>query len=165
VRRPGPALLLPLILAGAAHAAPAAPAFALRLLDTTRTFDSRSVLGRRVLVVRFQASWCKPCVAEAPGLERLYQRYRRRDVEVIGIQVQDTAADARKFLHAHNATYRAGLDPRLTVANRFGVTGTPFTVVIDREGRLAAQIRGESAVRRLPAILDRLLPPGRSSRP
>jgi cytochrome c biogenesis protein CcmG/thiol:disulfide interchange protein DsbE len=159
VGRLGPGLLLPLVLAGAAHAGPPAPAFTLRLLDSTRVFDSRDVLGRRVLVVRFQASWCRPCVEEAPALERLYQRYRRRAVDVIGVQVQDTASDARRFLHAHNATYRAGLDPRLTVANRFGFTGTPFTVVIDRQGTLVARISGESAVRRLPAILDRLAAP------
>ncbi len=140
-------------------AAPVAPVFTLRLLDSRGTFDSRDALEKKVVVVRFQASWCRPCAREAPALERLYERYRRRGVEVIGVQVQDTAADARRFLHDHGATYPAGLDPRLTVANRFGLRGTPYTVVIGRDGLVAARIHGESAVRRLPRILEPLLQP------
>jgi thioredoxin-like negative regulator of GroEL len=76
---------------------------------------------------------------------------------VIGVQVQDTAVDARRFLRTHGATYLAGLDPHLTVANRFGLRGTPYTVVIGRDGRVVARIHGESAVRRLPRILDPLV--------
>ena len=158
------AVPLALTLAVPAVAAPAAPAFTLRLLDSRRTFDSRDAIEKKVLVVRFQASWCRPCVREAPGLERLYERYRPLGVEVVGVQVQDTPADARRFLHAHRATYPAGLDPRLTVANRFGMKGTPYTVVISRAGRLVAQIRGESALTRLPGILDPLTTPARGGR-
>jgi len=49
------------------------------------------------------------------------------------------------------------LDPRLTIANRFGFNGTPYTVVVDRRGEMVARIHGESAVTRLPRILDGLL--------
>lgn len=159
MRRLAPATLLVLLSALPAHAVPVAPAFTLRLLDSRRTLDSRDLLEKKVLVVRFQASWCRPCVREAPELERLYERYRARDVEVVSVQVQDSAADARRFLRAHRATYPAGLDPRLTIANRFGFRGTPYTVVISRGGRLVARLHGESAVRRLPRILDPLLRP------
>jgi peroxiredoxin len=141
------------------QAAPVAPVFTLRLLDSRGTFDSRDALEKKVVVVRFQASWCRPCAREGPALERLYERYRRRGVEVIGVQVQDTAADARRFLHDHGATYPAGLDPRLTVANRFGLKGTPYTVVIGRDGKVVTRIHGESAVRQLPRILEPLLQP------
>ena len=102
---------------------------------------------------------------EAPGLERLYKKYRPLGVEVVGVQVQDTAAAARRFLHAHGATYPAGLDPRLTVANRFGMKGTPYTVVISRAGDLVAQVRGASALTRLPGILDPLVASARGPSP
>jgi peroxiredoxin len=141
-----------------------APAFTLRLLGSAAVFDSRSALEKKILVVRFQASWCRPCAREAAALERFYRRYRRFGVEVVGIHVQDAGPDARRFLRAHGGTYPAGLDPRLTVSNRFGVEGTPYTVVIAQDGELVARIRGESAVRRLPAIvapLTRPAPPAR----
>ncbi|MBI2154627.1 MAG: TlpA family protein disulfide reductase [Candidatus Rokubacteria bacterium] len=136
-----------------------APAFTLRLLDGKKTLDSRAYLGKQVLVVRFQASWCKLCVREAPGFERAYRKYKPRGVEFVGIQVQDTTADARKFLQAHEASYPAGVDPTLKIANRFGFKGTPFTVVISRKGEMVARIHGSADEARLARALDPLVRP------
>ena len=56
-----------------------------------------------------------------------------------------------------NLTYPVALDPRLTLGNRFGFKGTPYTVVIDRKGEMVERLSGEGAVRRLPQMLDGLL--------
>src|SRR5207249_11905310 len=86
-------------------AAPAAPAIRVRLLDSGETFDSRLLLGKKVLVVRFQASWCKMCAAQAASVQRVYERYQDRDVEFLALHVEDTERDARRFLRAHRTTY------------------------------------------------------------
>lgn len=140
-----------------AWAAPAAPGFRVRTLDGKRTVDSRELIGKRIVVVRFQASYCKPCAKESPALARVADRYRARGVEVLALHVQDTATDARRFVTANRVTYPVALDPRLTIGNRFGFKGTPYTVVIDRKGEMVARIHGQSAVARLPRILDELL--------
>ena len=114
-----------LLAAGPAAAAPAAPAFTVTLLDGSGHFDSRAQLGKQVLVVRFQASWCKVCNQEAAMFERIYKKYRTSGVELVSVQVQDTEADARHFLEANKTTYPAGLDPRLKIANRFGFRAHP----------------------------------------
>jgi cytochrome c biogenesis protein CcmG, thiol:disulfide interchange protein DsbE len=145
------------LAASPALAAPPAPAFTLRLVDGSGKLDSRALIGKKVVVVRFQASWCKVCVEEAPGIQRLWEKYRASGVEVVGIQVQDTAADALRFLSAHGATYPAGLDPRLTIANRFGFKGTPYTVVIDKRGEMVARIHGRADEARLSRVLDPLI--------
>lgn len=146
-----------LALASGVAAAPAAPGFRVRLLDSGRTVDSRELIGKKVLVLRFQASYCKPCARESAGLARLAARYRARDVEVLAIHVQDTAADARSFMRTNRVSYPVALDPRLTMGNQFGFKGTPYTVVVDRKGEIVARIVGQSAVTKLPAILDALL--------
>jgi cytochrome c biogenesis protein CcmG/thiol:disulfide interchange protein DsbE len=151
------AVLFLTFLTAPALAAPSAPAFTLTLLDDAGTFDSRALIGKKVLVVRFQASWCKVCAAEAPGIERLYEKYGPRGVEVVGVHIQDTAADARRFLKAHGATYPAGLDPHLTIAGRFGFKGTPYTVVINKKGDMIARIRGRTDEARLRRVLDPLV--------
>ena len=145
-----------------AWAHPAAPAFTLRLLDGKTTLDSRAYLGKSVLVVRFQASWCKVCVREAPGFERAYRKYKPLGVEFVGIQVQDTETDARKFLKAHDATYPTGLDPALKIANRFGFKGTPYTVVISRKGETMTRIQGPADEARLARAIDPLLAPAKN---
>jgi peroxiredoxin len=151
--------LLTVLLLGAApvtHAAPTAPGFKVKTLDG-RSFDSKELIGKKVVVLRFQASYCKPCVRESPELSRVVERYRDRDVQIIAIHVQDTATDTQRFVKRTNVTYPIALDPRLTLGNRFGFRGTPFTVVIDRKGEIAARVHGEGAVRRLPRTLDGLL--------
>lgn len=155
-RRP---LTLALLLAVAtlAEAAPAAPGFRVKTFDGRQTIDSRELIGKKIVVLRFQASYCKPCVKESAALNRVADRYRDRDVEILAIHVQDTAADVRKFMRANKVTYPVALDPRLTLGNRFGFKGTPYTVVIDRKGEMVERLSGEGAVRRLPQTLDGLL--------
>jgi peroxiredoxin len=111
-------------------------------------------MGKRVVVLRFQASYCTPCVRESAAFSRLTERYARRGVDVLALHVQDTAADVRRFMRAHKPNYAIALDPRLVVGNRFHVKGTPYTVVIDRKGEIIARLSGEGAPQRLPRILD-----------
>lgn len=144
-------------LGAVAWAAPAAPGFRVRTLDGKRTVDSRELIGKKIVIVRFQASYCKPCARESPALARLADRYRARGVEVLAIHVQDTATDVRRFVTANKITYPVALDPKLTIGNRFGFKGTPYTVVVDKKGEIVARIHGQSAVARLPRILDGLL--------
>ena len=156
------ALALALVTVVPAHAAPAAPGFRVRLLDSPRTFDSREMMGKKVVVLRFQASYCKPCVSEAEVFSRLVERYRDREVEFLALHVQDTTVDVRRFARDQHVNYALALDPKLTIGNRYGVKGTPYTVVIDRKGEIVARLPGESAVTRLPRILDETLRRGAS---
>ena len=145
-----------LALTSTVAAAPAAPGFKVRLLDG-RSLDSRDLIGKKILVLRFQASYCKPCARESPALARLTERYRGRGVEVLAVHVQDAVVDVRRFMRANKVTYPVALDPKLTIGNRYGFKGTPYTVVVDRQGEIVARLLGESAVTRLPRVLDEIL--------
>ncbi len=97
--------------------------------------------GRWVLV-NLWASWCVPCRREAPVLERFQRRYRRRDVTVLGIDVQDNSDDALAFLRDHPTTYpqlRSVGDER---SDAFGSTGVPENFLVDPRGRLMLIWRG-----------------------
>lgn len=156
------ALAALLSLASTVAGAPAAPGFKVRLLDG-RELDSRDLIGKKVLVLRFQASYCKPCVRESAALARLNERYRDRDVEVVAIHVQDAPVDVRRFIRTNKVTYPVALDPKLVIGNRYGFKGTPYTVVVDRRGEVVARMHGTSVVSRLPRMLDDILakePPG-----
>jgi thiol-disulfide isomerase/thioredoxin len=157
VRAIAPLLAALTLFASAAAAAPAAPGFRVRLLDSGKTIDSRELIGKKILVLRFQASYCKPCARESPALARLADRYRARNVEFLAIHVQDTAADARAFVKSNKVSYPVALDPRLIMGNQYGFPGAPYTVVVGRNGEIAAKMVGESAVTKLPRVLDDLL--------
>jgi hypothetical protein len=76
---------------------------------------------------------------------------------MVALHVQDTPTDTRNFIRRNKVNYPVALDPKLTIGNTFGFKGTPYTVVIDQKGEMAAQIHGPGAVGRLPRILDDLL--------
>lgn len=145
-------------MAGAAVAAPAAPGFKVTTIDG-RTIDSRELIGKKVIVLRFQASYCKPCVKESAALGRVAERYKDRDVVIVAIHVQDTMSDVRRFVNANNVTYPVAVDPRLNLGNRYGFKGSPYTVVIDRKGEIVQRLAGAGVPSRLPKLLDSLLKP------
>jgi cytochrome c biogenesis protein CcmG/thiol:disulfide interchange protein DsbE len=97
--------------------------------------------GRWVLV-NLWASWCIPCRQEAPDLDRFAQRYRRRGISVLGINVQDNSDDALAFLRE----YRVGYPQLRSVGDErsaaFGSTGVPENFLVDPRGRLALIWRG-----------------------
>ena len=109
------------------------------------------------LVLRFQGSWCKTCTAQAPAIQRLAEKYRSRDVEVIGVHVNDTAAEARAWRKRYKQTYGAVLDPGARMASRFGFKLAPYTVVIDKRGEIVKRITGSADEARLTKLLDPLL--------
>jgi peroxiredoxin len=151
------ALALLAAAAAPAVAVPAAPPFTARFLDDGREFDSRALIGKKVLVLRFQGSWCKTCTAQAASIQRLAEKYGPRDVEVIGVHVNDTATEARAWRKRYRQTYPAALDQGARVATRFGFKRAPYTVVIDKRGEMVARITGSADEARIAKVLDPLL--------
>lgn len=118
-----------------------APDFTLPRLDREGTLTFSSLRGN-VVVVNFWASWCAPCKDEAPELEAAWQRWRSRDVVVLGIDAQDFTGDARRFMRRYRLTYPVVRDGSGKVVAKYGVQGFPETFFVDREGRIVEHFQG-----------------------
>ncbi len=96
------------------------------------------------------ASWCVPCITEAPVLLRLKQA----GVHVEGIAVRDTAADLLQFLARNGDAYdRIGSDRESRVQLSIGGSGVPESFVIDGKGRIVMQHIGDIETRDIPGIV------------
>ena len=117
-----------------------APSFALTSLDGATV--SLVELRGHPLIVNFWASWCLPCRAEAPLLQRAATDFAGRGVQVLGIVYQDSAENARAFMREYGQTYPGLLDPDGRTALDYGVFGIPETYFIDRAGRIVSKQTG-----------------------
>ena len=99
------------------------------------------------------ASWCLPCIAEAPQLERL----QRSGAEIVGIAIRDRPEDVARFLAQHGNPYAAiGADDLSEVQLGIGSSGVPETFVIDGGGRITYQHIGDVRARDVPILLAEL---------
>ena len=111
------------------------------------------------VVVNFWASWCGPCVTEAPALRRVAQAYEAR-VHFVGVNVKDQVAAARSFEQQNKIPYPSWDDEAASIAASFGGIGPaalPSTIVLDAEHRVAARLFGAVDEPRLSAQLDSVL--------
>lgn len=118
-------------------------------------------LRGEVVVVNVWGSWCGPCRVEAPVLARVSQEYRERGVSFVGVNVKDNRAAAVVFEEEHGITYPSieDTDGRavLALSQYVPASAVPVTLVLDRDGRVAARVLGAVREATLTALLDSTL--------
>ncbi len=117
------------------------------IVGTTLDGDQLDVadLRGRVVVLNSWASWCAPCREEAPAFVALSEGSNPDDVTVVGLNVTDDDAAARGFVDDYGVPYPSIVDGDGAILRTIpGVppSSLPSTVILDREGRIAARIVG-----------------------
>ena len=99
------------------------------------------------------ASWCLPCIAEAPHLENL----KRQGADIVGVAIRDRPEDVARFLAQHGNPYsRIGRDDLSEVQLAIGSSGVPETFVIDGQGVIRYQHIGDVRASDVPVLLAEL---------
>ena len=110
----------------------------------------------QVAVVNVWASWCSPCRAEMPALTALSEK--NLDVQFMGILTRDNLANAEVFARQLGVPYPNFIDDSLLLGfrNTLPANAIPTTVVLDKQGRVAARISGPVTVGGLSDLIERL---------
>jgi thiol-disulfide isomerase/thioredoxin len=141
---------------GWSSAGAAEPAVTLQMLDGSSV--PLEGLKGRVVLVNFWATWCPPCRAEMPGIEKVYEAKRGDGFLVVGVSLDQTPpAEVAAFLKNHAITYPVAMGDAASIAGFGGVSSLPTSFLIDRKGRVRYTVQGMFAGVTLRAAVDRLL--------
>jgi thiol-disulfide isomerase/thioredoxin len=117
----------------------------------------------KVVVLNMWGSWCAPCRAEAPNLEAVSKQLKDKDVQFVGVNTRDTSVqNARAFEKDMGITFPSLYDPTGKLMLRFA-KGTlnpqavPSTLVIDRDGKIAARSLAALSESKLRKMIDPVL--------
>ena len=131
--------------AAKAPAQPQAPAFTLPALGSSGHSGGHISLAGfagKPLIINFFASWCEPCQKETPLLARFY-RTAHGSITLIGVDANDKASAALKFIHAAGVSYPVAFDPYpMHTTISFGVDALPQTFFLDARHRIVKLVRG-----------------------
>jgi cytochrome c biogenesis protein CcmG/thiol:disulfide interchange protein DsbE len=131
-------------------AKPAAP-FSVTLFDGGKL--ALNDLRGKAVFLNFWASWCLPCREEARELEAAWQKVKERNMVFLGVALQDTDQNSRKFLKEFNITYLNGRDETGKIGIDYGTWGIPESFFIDPQGRITYKHVGRI---RAPLVIAKL---------
>jgi len=105
----------------------------------------------QVVVLDFWASWCPPCRASMPHLQKVHQAVKDQKVAVLALCVLDTRQGYEEWMNDNHGKYTfdfaydpAGRKPNSIASKSYKVAGIPTTYIIDKDGKVAASVEGFS---------------------
>ncbi len=120
----------------AAEAGSTMPDCALTSLADKQIFNLQQFKGK-VIYVDFWASWCGPCAKSFPFMNELSRDLKDKGLQVIGVNLDETSADAQNFLAKYPANFVIAADTNEQCAKDFGVQAMPSTYLVDRNGTVS----------------------------
>ena len=128
-----------------------------KLLDGSE-FDWDAYKGK-VVLVDFWATWCGPCIAEAPNVLKNYNRYHDRGFEVVGISLDSDKAKLENYVKSKKVPwvnlFQSGAGWKHPMAQRYGVNAIPTVFLVNREGNVVSlRARGAELGKQLKRLLE-----------
>ncbi len=132
--------------------------FKARNIENTKDVNFSDIVGKgKFVLVDFWASWCGPCKAEMPNIRKVYEKYGKKNLIVLGVNVWDEHAAAIKCIDDHKMVwdhiYASENDEIKTL---YGITGIPTLMLFAPDGTIVDRtFRGEEMVKKMDEYLKK----------
>jgi peroxiredoxin len=135
-----------------------APDFTLTTADG-QTITLSQAVKKGPVMLDFWATWCVPCRMEMPELQKVYEKYKDRGVQLYGVNANDKSQIIGAFSRDYHVEFPTLVDSKQTVAASYGVQSIPLVVIVDKDMHVTASDNGfdPNTKADLPRTLDKLL--------
>ncbi len=121
--------------AAEANSTQAAPDFKLKDING-KEVALKDYKNKKTVLLVFWATWCVYCRQEIPEVIKLKEQYKGKDLEILGINIQEPAQTVKAFAEKTGINYNILLDIQGEAARSFEVQGIPMNVLIDKKGNI-----------------------------
>lgn len=97
----------------------------------------------KIVLINFWATWCGPCVEELPAIEKLQKEYGDK-IEIVAVNYGEDKEVVDEFLKDKNYTFKIAYDEDMKISEKYPSDGIPYTVVVDREGKIYEGLVGSA---------------------
>lgn len=112
-----------------------APNCELTSLDENQSYNLQQYQGK-VVYVDFWASWCGPCVASFPFMNKLHQDLKDKGLAVVAVNLDENRDEGQAFVTEHPVNFAVATDSKQKCARDFQVKAMPSSFLIDRSGKI-----------------------------
>jgi peroxiredoxin len=136
----------------------AVPQFTVRAVDG-QIFTPESLKGK-VVLLNFFATWCGPCNAEMPHLQKLHERFKDKPFVLMSVGREHKIDEVKKFAGEKNLTFTFAADPKRDAFKLFATESIPRSYVIDPSGKIVFQSVGfdEKELQQMADAIEKALP-------
>jgi thiol-disulfide isomerase/thioredoxin len=119
------------------------PAPELDVMDIQGKPVTLSAFKGKTVLLDFWTTWCAPCRADGPALDKLYNKYGQQELMIVGISVSEEREIVEKFLKEHPHSFPVALTTENEMPRPYQIGVFPTYIVIDRDGAVAAAVQGD----------------------
>jgi cytochrome c biogenesis protein CcmG, thiol:disulfide interchange protein DsbE len=116
---------------------------------------SLSAFKGKTVLLDFWTTWCPPCRADAPSLDKLYQKYKGNDLMIVGISVSEERGVVEKFLKDHPHEFPTVLTSENEMPRPYQVSLFPTYIVIEKDGTVSSAVEGDQGFAELRKLLKK----------
>lgn len=117
---------------------------------------SLSDLKGKKVFLNFWATWCPPCKAEMPEIEKLYQETKDSNLVIVAVEIGEPLDTVKPFIDKNKYNFKVLLDPDQSVATKYNITSIPTSYFIDVDGNIVSKIVGGMNIDQMKANIKAL---------
>ncbi|OOM10583.1 TlpA family protein disulfide reductase [Clostridium saccharobutylicum] len=127
-----------------------------KLKDLNGQEISLSDLKGKKVFLNFWATWCPPCKAEMPEIEKLYQETKDSNLVIVAIEIGEPLDTVKQFIDNNKYNFKILLDPDQSVATKYNISSIPTSYFIDAEGNIVSKHVGGMNIDQMKAYIKTL---------